>query len=331
MVACSRAPDDKARGLVGVAMDVTGPKLAEAALRQANELLERRVAERTAELEHSHAKILDEAKQREQIEDQLRQAQKMEIVGQLTGGIAHDFNNLLMAVLTNLDLLRKHAPDDPRTTRLIDGAMQGARRGAALTQRLLAFARRQSLKVDPVGLDALIDGMRSLLEQSVGSDIVLNFMIPPKLPMALVDANQVELALLNLVVNARDAMPKGGVVTISADTVKVDDSPDLAAGRYVRVSVIDTGIGMDEETLSRAIEPFFSTKDVGKGTGLGLSMIHGLAVQLNGALKLTSEPGRGTRADLYLPVTSLAATAETFADGLGGAGVHIARAHPSGR
>jgi C4-dicarboxylate-specific signal transduction histidine kinase len=150
-------PDGSARGLVGVAMDITARKQAENALRDANETLERRVTERTSELEHSHDKVLAEIRQREQVEDQLRQAQKMEIIGQLTGGVAHDFNNLLMAVLSNLDLLRKHVGDDARATRFIDSALQGAKRGAALTQRLLAFARRQSLKVEPVSLGALAE------------------------------------------------------------------------------------------------------------------------------------------------------------------------------
>jgi PAS domain S-box-containing protein len=286
------------RGLVGVAMDVTGRKEAEAALRQSNEWLESRVAERTAEL-------VEEARQREQVEGQLRQAQKMEVIGQLTGGIAHDFNNLLMAVLNNLDLLRRHSPDDQRTQRLIDGAEQGARRGAALTQRLLAFARRQSLQVDPTDIGGLVDGVRNLLERSVGTGVLLEYRIASELAPALVDPNQIELALLNLVVNARDAMPDGGSITIRVDEVTAHEAEDLEAGRFVRLSVIDTGVGMDEETLQRAIEPFFSTKELGKGTGLGLSMIHGLAVQLNGALRLSSTPGQGTRADLYLPVTSL--------------------------
>jgi nitrogen-specific signal transduction histidine kinase len=250
--------------------------------------------------------VLEEIGQREKVEDQLRQAQKMEIIGQLTGGVAHDFNNLLMAVLSNLDLLKKHVPEDPRSARLIDGAVQGAKRGAALTQRLLAFARRQSLKVDPADIGTLAEGMRNLLERSVGPTVELDFRIAKNLPKALVDTNQVELALLNLVVNARDAMPDGGKVTIEVDVTKTAAKDDLKAGQYVRLCVTDTGTGMDAETLARAIEPFFSTKELGKGTGLGLSMIHGLAVQLDGALRLSSTPGKGSRAELYFPVTSLA-------------------------
>lgn len=303
-----KGAEGETRGLVGVAMDITDRKIAETALRGLNETLERRVAERTGELERSHAKMIAEIRQREQVEDQLRQAQKMEIIGQLTGGIAHDFNNLLMAVLSNLDLLRKYVPEDQRTARLLDGAVQGAKRGAALTQRLLAFARRQSLKLEPSSLASLVEGMRNLLERSVGADIELHFKIADKLPMAMVDTNQVELALLNLIVNARDAMPDGGTVTIETEAVTVEKGrDDLQPGQYVRLAVTDTGIGMNPDTLQRAIEPFFSTKELGKGTGLGLSMIHGLAVQLNGALRLSSTPGKGVRAELYFPVTSLTA------------------------
>jgi CheY-like chemotaxis protein/two-component sensor histidine kinase len=243
--------------------------------------------------------------QRERAEEQLRQAQKMETIGQLTGGIAHDFNNLLMAVLGNLELLRKRVPDDPRTVRLIDGARQGAQRGAALTQRLLAFARRQDLKVAPTSLVELIRGMADLIERSVGAQIELRLDLAARLPLAIVDANQIELAVLNLVVNARDAMPEGGALTIAVDEGEPSAAEELLPGRYIRLAVSDTGHGMDAETLRKATEPFFSTKGLGKGTGLGLSMIHGLAVQLNGTLRLTSAVGKGTRAELWLPAAAL--------------------------
>lgn len=275
-----------------------------AELRQLNETLEERVAERTRELSQAHQAVLAEIEHREHAEDLLRHAQKMEMIGQLTGGVAHDFNNLLMAVIGNLGLLRKQAGDDPRTQRYIDSAMQGAQRGAALTQRLLAFARRQELRVEPADLADLVRGMTDLLERSLGNNIELRLDLANKLPLAAVDANQIELALLNLAVNARDAMPQGGAVTIALDARDGGDAPDLPAGDYLCLSVRDTGVGMDAGTLQRATEPFFSTKELGKGTGLGLSMIQGLAVQLEGALRLSSEPGKGTTAELWLPVTT---------------------------
>lgn len=272
-------------------------------LRQLNETLEERVAERTAELRQAHRARLEEIEQRQRAEEQLRQAQKMEIVGQLTGGVAHDFNNLLMAVLGNLELLRKHLRGDAKATRLIDRALQGAWRGASLTQRLLAFARRQDLKVEPRSLVELVEGMADLLHRSLGPQVELRTELPDMLPRALVDANQLELAVLNLAINARDAMPNGGTLSVTLDRVRAAIAPDRPAADYVRVIVGDTGHGMDQETLRRATEPFFSTKEMGKGTGLGLSMVHGLAVQLNGALRLFSEVGRGTRAELWLPAT----------------------------
>jgi signal transduction histidine kinase/CheY-like chemotaxis protein len=293
--------------LVGVASDETNRRNAEADLRHLNETLEERVSERTLDLQRAHEAVLAQVEQRERAEEQLRQVQKIEMIGQLTGGVAHDFNNLLMAILGNLELLRKHIPQDPRSARLIAGAMQGAERGATLTQRLLAFARRQDLRVEPKSLIDLVRGMTDLLERSVGSRIELEIDLPSKLPLALVDANQIELALLNLVVNARDAMPDGGTLKIRVDQAEAAAGVEIAAGSYVRLIVSDTGQGMNAETLKRATEPFFSTKELGKGTGLGLSMIHGLAVQLNGALRLESEPGRGTVAELWLPVTALAA------------------------
>jgi len=292
----------KAR-FIGVSSDITDRKVAEERLLQLNEMLEVRVHERTAELKQAHNVLVTQIQQRERAEAQLRQAQKMEMIGQLTGGVAHDFNNLLMAVLGNLGLLRKRIPDDPRTNRLIDGAEQGARRGAALTQRLLAFARRQDLQIESRSLVDLVRGMTDLLERSVGSTIDVQMDLPNGLPLALVDANQVELALLNLVVNARDAMPDGGVVSIAVDCIEMEPGQEIPAGRYLRLIVSDTGHGMDAETLRKAAEPFFSTKELGKGTGLGLSMIHGLALQLNGALRLSSEVGQGTVAQLWLPVS----------------------------
>ena len=288
--------------LIGLFSDITARKSAEQALLHMKDELERRVVERTGELQRAHDQLVAHIAERERTEEQLRHMQKLESIGQLTGGVAHDFNNLLTAVLGNLELLRKRVPGDPSIDRLVDGAMQGAQRGAALTQRLLAFARRQALEPKPVDLAQLVSNMSDLLRRSIGPRTEMAFDLPSGLPTARADANQIELALLNLAVNARDAMPNGGRVSIALDVAESGAAQDLAAGRYVRLSVTDTGHGMDGETLRRAIEPFFSTKEIGKGTGLGLSMIHGLALQLGGALRLQSAQGRGTRAELWLPV-----------------------------
>jgi PAS domain S-box-containing protein len=291
------------RRFVGLASDISVRKSAEAALQGMNEQLEKRVEERTTQLRSAHDELVSQIAERERTEAQLRQMQKLESIGQLTGGVAHDFNNLLTAIIGNLELLQKRVPPNPRNDRLIDGAMQGAQRGAALTQRLLAFARHQALDARPVDLAELVRGMDDLLHRSLGPSIEMVQDLPAGMPSARADANQVELALLNLAVNSRDAMLDGGTLTIALDVKETDAVNDLAAGRYVRLTVSDTGDGMDNETLGKAIEPFFSTKEVGKGTGLGLSMIHGLAQQLKGALRLSSAPGHGTRAELWLPVT----------------------------
>ncbi|MDO9384629.1 MAG: ATP-binding protein [Hyphomicrobiaceae bacterium] len=292
------------RSLVGVSSDITERKTAEAYMRRLNETLEERVAARTTELQNAHSVVLEEIAQRQRAEELLRRSQRLEMIGQLTGGVAHDFNNLLMAVIGNLDLLTRHTGEDPKTKRLLEGALLGAKRGAALTQRLLAFARRQDLTVEPIDLVELVGGMTDLLYRSIGDRIELTLDLPSTLPLTMVDANQIELALLNLVVNARDAMPEGGSITISADTTETAKTDDLKAGTFVRLIVRDTGQGMSPETLKKATEPFFSTKEVGKGTGLGLSMIHGLALQLNGALRLRSKVNDGTTAELWLPVTA---------------------------
>ena len=240
------------------------------------------LALRTAQDEaRARAGLVAEMGRREVAETALRQAQKMESVGQLTGGIAHDFNNLLAAVLGNLELLAKRLPDDPRLRRYVEGAIEGARRGATLTQRMLAFSRRQDLKLEAVDLPALVRGMADLLVRSIGPTIRVETRFPMQLAPAHVDANQLESTLLNLVVNARDAMPKGGEIVIGGreETVGPGHALGLSAGRYVVFAVADTGEGMDAATLARATEPFFTTKAVGKGTGLGRAMVHGLAAQ----------------------------------------------------
>ena len=297
--------------LIGVSSDITTRKTSELererllgelaserkALSELTRTLEQRVQERTAEL-------MAEVAARERAQEQLLQSQKMESIGQLTGGVAHDFNNLLTAVMGNLELLRKRLPDDPRAQRLIEGAIKGAERGSSLTQRMLAFARQQDLKTSSADMTSLLIGMGDLLERTLGPRITLRLQAPAGLPKAQVDANQIELAILNLAINARDAMPDGGTVNISVDKEQVGAEKKLREGFYLRVQVSDTGSGMDAATLKKAVEPFFSTKPLGKGTGLGLSMVHGLAVQLGGLLELSSEVGKGTTAALWLPIAT---------------------------
>jgi PAS domain S-box-containing protein len=272
--------------------DVTERRRAERDLRELNATLERRVDDAVIAREAATA--------------QLREAQKLETLGQLTGGLAHDMNNLLMPILSTLDRLdRRYSEGDERTARAVERALQSAERAKTLVSRMLGFARRQALEARALDLGSLVEGMRELVASSVGSKVSINTSMPLSLPPIHADANQLEVAVLNLCINARDAMPEGGRITIEAAL-----ADELVAGLanrphgYVRLSVIDTGTGMDGATLARAIEPFFSTKDVGKGTGLGLSMVHGFANQSEGAFVLSSEPGKGTCASLYLPVSA---------------------------
>ena len=274
--------------------DVTERVAADAALREARDALQKshdeletRVEERTSE--------------REIALRQLHESQKTESIGQLTGGVAHDFNNLLAVILGSLAQLKKALPDDPRLSRLLDRAIQGAERGATLTARLLAFARRQELKVEFVALQKLIPEMLDFLRHSVGPNIVLHAEISPDVCAVEVDANQLELALINLAVNARDAMPKGGSLRISCHNEDNGGKIDLPPDPFVCVTVADTGDGMSEATLARAQEPFFTTKGIGKGTGLGLSMVQGFTAQSGGAMRIKSAPGKGTEVTLWLP------------------------------
>lgn len=239
-------------------------------------------------------------------QEALRQSQKMEAMGSLTGGVAHDFNNLLTPIIGGLDMLQRKAIGGEREQRLIAGALQSAERAKTLVQRLLAFARRQPLQPRAVDIGALVSGMADLVASTSGPQTRLTIDVSEDLPAALADPNQLEMAILNLSVNARDAMPAGGCLTISAMVVEVDPEhvAALKAGRYIRLSVTDTGVGMDDETMRRAVEPFFSTKGIGKGTGLGLSMVHGLAAQLGGALTIDSRLGQGTDIHLWLPATA---------------------------
>jgi signal transduction histidine kinase len=279
-----------------------------------NAELERRVAERTAELAQTNAdlerRVEERTREREAALAQVHEMQKVESLGQLTGGVAHDFNNLLMAVLGNLEILHKYI-DDPKLRRLIDGAIQGAERGATLTKRMLAFARRQELKPASIDVAKLVDSIVEMLSRSLGPSIAVITKFDADLPAARVDPNQLELALLNLALNARDAMPRGGTLTVSARRQRIgaDDVLGLRPGDYVCIAECDTGTGMEETTVKRATEPFFTTKGPGRGTGLGLSMVDGLVAQSGGAMRITSKLGVGTTIELWLPVAEPEKTA----------------------
>lgn len=238
-------------------------------------------------------------------QEQLRQSQKMEAMGSLTGGVAHDFNNLLTPIIGSLDMLVRKGVGTERERRLIDGALQSAERAKTLVQRLLAFARRQPLQATAVNIKQLIDGMADLIGSTLGPNIKVRVEVGDDLPPAKADQNQLEMALLNLAVNASDAMPEGGILTIAArrESVHSASTGQLLPGHYICLSVADTGVGMDEATRQRAIEPFFSTKGIGKGTGLGLSMVHGLTAQLGGGLTIESALGDGTTIGIWLPVS----------------------------
>ena len=260
------------------------------------------------ELAYAKGKLLAEAAERERVEEQLRQSHKLEAVGQLTGGIAHDFNNMLQAISSSLELTRRRMEQGraEEATQFLDGACKTVERAAALTARLLSFARRQVLESRPVVLDTMVDGMAELIRRTVGPGVDVQLRMRDGDWTVLCDANQLENVLLNLVINARDAMPGGGTLTIGTEHVELDGD-DVAGqdgvkpGGYVELYVADTGSGMDKVTQARAFEPFFTTKPLGQGTGLGLSQLYGLVRQLDGAVRLDSAPGEGTTIRLYLP------------------------------
>lgn len=286
-------------GMVGISIDITARILAEAELREINETLSLRVTEAVAAREIALA--------------QLHEVQKLETIGRLTGGVAHDFNNLLTPIIGGLDLIQRRLPDaDDKVRRLLSGALQAGERARVLVARLLTFSRRQRLEPKAVRLEDLLDGLSDLISRSAGPMVAVDIDVQAELAPVLIDSAQFELVLLNLAANSRDAMPEGGTLRIEVQEFPVGVAEDgLTAGRYVRLSVIDDGQGMDEQTLSRAIEPFFSTKAQGKGAGLGLSMAHGFAAQSGGALRISSSISNGTRVDILLPETESVVECET--------------------
>lgn len=284
---------DRCVRVVGVAIEITARKLADARLQELNE--------------HLESRVLEEVAQRTRVEEALRQSQKMEAVGQLTGGIAHDFNNMLATVIGPLDLLAMRMGDsDPRAKRYIDMAIDGATRAAQLTQRLLAFSRQQPLQPVPLDVNRLVAGMSDLLVHSLGSSIRLETVLAAQVWCTFADANQLENVILNLAVNARDALPGGGrlVVETANCTIAADDgaaAAEVPEGEYVRITVADNGSGMPPEVIAKAFDPFFTTKKVGQGTGLGLSQVYGFVKQSAGHVNIDSTPGQGTTVTLYLP------------------------------
>jgi signal transduction histidine kinase len=277
--------------------------MAQAALTKANEEL----AKRAADLAKTNLLLEQQIHEREQAEEALRQAQKMEAIGQLTGGIAHDFNNLLQVILGNLDLMRRHIPPEPKNfERMFDGVQRAAERASALTAQMLAFARRQPLAPRPADVNKLVGGMSNLLHRTLGESIAIETILAAGLWRVSADTNQLENALLNLALNARDAMPQGGRLTIETQNASLDEeystlNERVEPGHYVLIAVTDTGTGMPKEVMAKAFEPFFTTKEVGHGTGLGLSQVYGFVKQSGGHVKIDSKPGEGTTLKIYLP------------------------------
>ncbi len=292
--------DGKTLRLTGVAIDITQRKLMEKQLRQMNESLETRIIERTAQLRDANHRLMAEIAARESAQAAFVQAQKMEAIGHLTGGIAHDFNNLLTAILGNFDLISRGSTDS-RILRMAGYGRDAVARAAKLTGQLLAFSRSQNLVLRPIEIDRLIQGMDDLLSRSLGHTIEIHSELGADHAWAKVDANQVELAILNLAINARDAMPDGGRLTIQT-RIAEDWREDLKPGRYIVISVVDTGTGIPPELLGKVFDPFFTTKAIGRGTGLGLSQVYGIARQCGGAARIESELGTGTRIDIWLPL-----------------------------
>jgi signal transduction histidine kinase len=287
-----------------------------------NAELEERVTARTAELalanEELERRVEERTREREEALRRVHEMQKIESLGQLTGGVAHDFNNLLMILLGNLELANKHLPDDPRLRRWIMHAIEAAQRGTALTKRMLAFARRQELKPETVDVAALVGGITSMLQRALGPMVQIHTSLEPGLARVRVDPNELECALLNLALNAKDAAPSQAhpvdlVITARPERIEAGCVAGLEAGEYVYIGVKDTGRGMDEATLRRAAEPFFTTKEKGRGTGLGLSMVQGFAAQSGGAMRISSRAGEGTLVELWIPAANDSAGSPGFA------------------
>jgi signal transduction histidine kinase len=285
---------------------ITERRTAEAAVRQLNDELEQRVHQRSAELAAANALLRAEIQERNQMEARLRQSQKMEAIGQLTGGLAHDFNNFLTVVIGALDRLDVALADRPEERETVQSALSASLRGAELTRKLLAFARKQSLQSADVDLSDLASGMIDLLRRTLGEKIEVEIVGAENLWLARTDSAQAESALANLAINARDAMPRGGRLTIETANVVLDaayaaENPEVKPGDYVMVAVTDTGAGIPSSDLARVVEPFFTTKAPGEGSGLGLSMVYGFVTQSGGHMKIYSAVGQGTVVRLYFP------------------------------
>jgi CheY-like chemotaxis protein len=275
---------------------------AEQDLRQVNDALEVKVAERTGELAEANEKLRQEMSQRAAAEEALRHTQKLDILGQLTGGIAHDFNNLLAIILGNLESLRRHLdPADTKIGRYADNAYYGARRAATLTRQLLAFSRRQSLAPRPLQLMAVISDIVALMRQTLGERVAVKPTVSTTLWPVFVDRGELEAAILNLAVNARDAMGGGGEIDLIVENATLEPRGNLTAGDYVSIAIRDAGVGMSQDVIRYAFEPFFTTKDIGHGTGLGLAQVHGFITQAGGGIDVQSVEGEGTTMTLYLP------------------------------
>lgn len=279
------------------------------------EALEAAVADRTHELTAANERLVEEARSRATAEDRLRQAQRMDAVGQLTGGIAHDFNNMLAVVIGSLDLLKRRVGDDPKLLRLIDNAHEGAERAATLTARLLAFSRQQSLRPEVVNVNQLVEGLRDFLKRTLGENVRIRNVLDKNTPDIYADASELENVIINLAANARDAMPGGGTLTIETGRETLSEGQEihgqwLEPGTYASIAVTDTGEGMPENVLAKVFEPFFTTKPVGRGTGLGLSQVHGFVLQSGGALEIRSAPQEGTCIEILLPKAEGASAAD---------------------